>query len=439
MTQSRSRLTPQQLRILGLVWLVVIIMVGACVFLAAYFAQQPPTRTANIPATATRGATPTTTVVETQDVGEEPQAETTPLIQPTIPPRQDTSFGYGIQVQAHINTDQTLDQVQQLGFTWVKQQISWKDLEPSKGQPNWDALDGIFAAASARNLKVLVSITNAPDWARSVNAPQFHGPPDDPQDFVNYVSGMLQRYKGAIHAIEVWNEPNLYERGWYAPGGLSAQAYMNLLIPTAASIRAADPNVIIISAAPAPTGGDGGVKAVDDFTYTQELLALGLLDHVDCVGAHANGINLPPDVAYDEGYNDPSARFLGPFANPHHSWSFYSTLNGYHDIIVAAGRNTPLCVTEFGWPSIEGMQGVPPEGFEFAYDNTLEEQAEHIVRAFELMHQWDFVWIATLFNLDYSPKIGGDPHHDSTMWSITAPDGSPRPAFDAVKTMPKPP
>lgn len=440
MTQTRSRLTPQQLRILGLVWLVVILMVGVCVFLAAYFAQQP-VRTADTSgtATATRAATATTASVATQETGGQPDAETTPLVQATIPPRQDPSFGYGIQVQAHINTDQTLDQVNQLGLQWIKQQISWKDLESTKGQPNWDALDGIFAAASARNLKVLVSITNAPDWARSVTAGERHGPPDDPQDFVNYVSAMLQRYKGAIHAVEVWNESNLSERGWYAPGGLSAQGYMDLLIPTSAAIRAVDPNVIIISAAPAPTGVDDGVIAIDDFNYVRQLVGLGMLDHVDCVGAHSNGINLPPDIAYDEGYNDPTARFTGPFVNPDHSWSFYSTLNGYHDIIVAAGRNTPLCVTEFGWPSMEGMQGAPPQGFEFAYDNTLQEQAEHIVRAFELMHEWDFVWIATLFNLDYSPKIGGDPQHDSTMWSITAPNGSPRPAFEAIKSMPKPP
>jgi len=366
-------------------------------------------------------------------------APASPQLGPTIPPRQDPSFGYGIQTQAHVNTEQTLDQVQQLGMNWIKQQINWKDLEPVRGQPNWDALDMIFAATTQRNIKVLVSVTDAPDWARSMTCGGLNGPPDDPQDFVNYVTALLRRYPGAIHAIEVWNEPNLSERGWCAPGGLSAQGYIDLLIPVSTAVRQIDPGVIIISAAPAPTGVDDGQIAIDDFNYTRQLVSLGMLNYVDCVGAHSNGINLPPDIPFDAGYNDPTALYRGPFDNPNHSWSFYSTLTGYHDIIVAAGRNTPLCVTEFGWPSVEGMPGSPPAGFEFAIDNTLEEQAANIVRAFQLMHEWDFVWLAFLFNLDYSPKIGGDPQHDSTMWSITAPDGSPRPAFDAVRDMPKPP
>ena len=437
MMPNKGRLTNQQLRILGLAWFVIVVMVGACVFLAIYFGMQPkrPQLAGRTP--TSQASLPTATVVadaSTQIAGGPPLSAA-----PTIPPRQDQSFGYGIQTQTHINTDQTLDQVQQLGMGWIKQQINWKDLEPVKGQPNWDALDQIFAKTSAHRIKVLVSITDAPDWSRSVTAPGKTGPPDNPQDLVNYVTALVQRYKGAVHAIEVWNEPNLADRGWYAPGGLSAQAYVNLLTPTAQAIHQVDPNVIIISAALAPTGGDGGVTALDDFEYLRQMIAAGMLDQVDCVGTHSNGINLPPDIAYDQGYQDATARFLGPFANPHHSWSFYSTLNGYHDLIVASGHNTPLCVTEFGWPSIEGMQGQAPPGFEFAYDNSLQEQADNIVKAFQLMHDWDFVWLAFLFNLDYSPKIGGDPSHDATMWSITAPDGSPRPAFDAVRNMPKPP
>jgi hypothetical protein len=438
---SKGRLTPQQLRILGVAWMGVVVLVGACTFLGIFFAARAPRApedTASDSGNPIGQDLPTANVPAGGSEGAEPQVPpATPLPGPTIPPRQDSSFGYGIQTQAHVNTEQTLDQVQQLGMNWIKQQINWKDLEPVRGQPNWDALDAIFAATSQRNIKVMVSVTDAPDWARSVTGR--NGPPDDPQDFVNYMVAMLQRYPGAIHAVEVWNEPNLYERGWYAPGGVNAQGYMDLLIPVAAAIRQTDPGVIVISAALAPTGVNDPTIGIDDFTYNQQLIELGMLDHVDCVGAHSNGLNLPPDTAYDAGFNDPTASFRGPFDNPHHSWSFYSTLTGYHDMIVAAGRSVPLCVTEFGWPSIEGMSGQAPEGFEFAYDNTLEEQADYIVRAYQLMQEWDFVWLAFLFNLDYSPKIGGDPQHDSTMWSITAPDGSPRPAYDAVRDMPKPP
>jgi len=88
---------------------------------------------------------------------------------------------------------------------------------------------------------------------------------------------------------------------------------------------------------------------MDDFDYLDRMVAAGFLDYCDCVGAHHNGINMPPDVAHhnginmppdvawDDGYNDPTATFRGPFDNPDHSWSFKSTLWGYHDRIAAAG------------------------------------------------------------------------------------------------------
>ncbi len=439
-------LSKQQLRVLAFVWVGVVIAIGACVFLgilAALRAQEERQQAVVTPATSAeeQSVQPTPLPADPEDV---PAAAT---IQPTLPPNQDPAFGYGIQTQLHVNTEGTLDQIEQLGLNWVKFQVRWADLEPVQGQPSWDALDAIFAATSQRNIKVLVNIVAAPDWARSVTADGFVGPPDDPQTYVNYVSQFLQRYRGAVHAIEVWNEPNLSERGWYTAGGLSSADYLNLLIPTAQTIRAIDPNVIIISAALSPTGVDDGVIAINDFRYLRELIDQGMLNYVDCVGAHANGINLPPDLSAEEAYAQgapPGTLFIGPYdrgnpANPHPSWSFYSTLNGYHDIIVASGGSTPLCVTEFGWASLEGMEGEPllPD-FGFAYDNSLQEQADNIVRAFELMHDWGFVKLAILFNLDYSPKNGGDPKIDATMFSIVNPDGSPRPAFEAVMAMDKP-
>ncbi len=439
MTDSgKGWLKPQQIRTLAIVWIGVVIMVGVCTFLGIIWAlNNPPKRPPQGiggQVAATQSDQPTATIAATLPA----VPGITPSPQPTIPPNQDKSFGYGIQAQLHMNTRQTLDQVEQLGMGWVKQQIRWADLEPQSGQPNWDALDKIFSRASERNTKVLIGIVDAPDWARSVTAEGKAGPPNDPQLYVNYVSQLVQRYKGAVHAVEIWNEQNL-EREWYTAGGLSAADYMTLLTPTAEAIHQIDPGIIVISGALTPTGVDDGVLAIDDFRYLQQLIDAGLLDHVDCVGAHHNGYNITPDTPYDNVPPDPGAFFRGPFDNPHHSWSFYSTLTGYHDLVAAAGRDTPLCVTEFGWATVEGMDGDPRESFEFAHDNTLQEQASNIVSAFQLMHDWGFVRLAILFNLDFSPKAGGNTQDDATLYSILTPNGGPRPAFDAVSAMPKPP
>jgi hypothetical protein len=236
----------------------------------------------------------------------------------------------------------------------------------------------------------------------------------------------------------VWNEMNL-RREWVTDRPLSSQEYMELLVPAVQAIRAEDPNIIIISGAPTPTGFNDGQRAIADFDYLRQMIDAGLLDYVDCVGIHPSGYNLPPDEPYDDITVDPNWVFMGPVGDPHPSWSFYSMMTGYHDIIVSAGYDTPLCVTEFGWASVEGMDGEPRREYEFAYDNSLQEQADYVVEAYQMMHDWDWVWLAFLFNLDYSPKIGGDPQDDSALFSILAGDGSRRPAFEAVRDMPKPP
>jgi hypothetical protein len=211
---------------------------------------------------------------------------------------------------------------------------------------------------------------------------------------------------------------------------------MALLVPTAQAIHAVDPGVIVISGGLNPTGIDDGVMAIDDFRYLQEMINAGLLDVVDCVGAHHKGYNLPPDAPYTD-YEDSTALYRQPFQNRHHSWSFFSTVRGYNDMIVAAARETPICVTEFGWASIGNQRGanVP----EFVYDNSLQEQADYVVEAFALMRDWDFVWMGFLSNLDYSITDTPDSPDDSltAYYRITTDSGTPRPAFDALLDMPK--
>src|SRR5690606_29364964 len=148
---------------------------------------------------------------------------------------------------------------------WYKQQVRWEDVEPEKGEFNWAALDLSLPLASEYGLKVMLSIVTAPEWAREqgVNTAQ-HGPPANPQDYANFVTALLERYPGMVHAIEVWNEQNL-DREWTSLRGLSAASYVELLRVAAQAIKNADPGIIVISGALSPTGGwtepDGRVTA----------------------------------------------------------------------------------------------------------------------------------------------------------------------------------
>lgn len=361
----------------------------------------------------------------------------------TLPPFPRDAFGYGIQVQGSANSGAdpaaTIASAQKLGMTWIKQQVRWADIEPGPGQFNWAWIDGVINDANKAGLYVMLSVVTAPEWTRAGSGGGTHGPPDDYEEYGSFVGQLVDRYRGKIQAIEVWNEQNL-DREWQSPRGLNANHYVTLAQVASREIKSRDPNVIVISGALSPTGGwvepDGRVTAVDDFAYFQAMIDGGLLNSVDCVGAHHNGINLPPDYIWDEGYNDPSATFRGPFDNPHHSWSFKSTLQGYYSMMQLAGSPLKLCVTEFGWATSEGFGGAPP-GFEFANDNTLEEQAAWDTQAFQLQRDWGTTWIAYLWNLNYA-NLSRDPQDPNAPYSIVDFDGIPRPAYGALEQMEKP-
>jgi hypothetical protein len=243
---------------------------------------------------------------------------------------------------------------------------------------------------------------------------------------------MLYRYPGQIHAIEVWNEMNI-DREWASIYGLSAENYVTLLSAAYTAIKSVDPGIIVISGALSPTGFFGGgcdARGCDDQPYLQRMVELGFLNYADCVGVHVNGYNLPPQYRHDEGYNDPTASFRGPFDNPHPSWSFRSTLEDYYSII---GEQKPLCVTEFGWASYEGISDTALETYGYGLDNTAEEQAQWDADAFRLMREWGFVKLATLFNLDFAQKSPLGAQDRTAPWSITDLQGVERPALRAVR------
>lgn len=437
-----EQVSPALLRGLAIAWIGIVALVSLCIVLGMGWGmrvdQTPPVVQPSALPFEPSGRPPETAAAL-------PVTPGTPLgAEPTLPPNQDPTFGYGIEIrQEQENAQSALDRVQELGLRWIKYQVDWASMEPQPGSIQWAGLDAVMASASAHNVKVLLNVASAPAWTRSVTTTGKNGPPDDPQKYVAFLLQVMQRYRGAIHAVEVWDGQNLGDN-WYTAGGLSSAGYMDLLIPAAQAVRQSDPGIIIISGALAPTGQDDGVIAIDDFRYMQEMVAVGLLDYVDCVGVRHTGFNLPPTLSAEDAFfggAPAGARFLGPYdaaspVNPHHSWSFYSTLNGYHNMIVATGRSTPLCVTRFGWASAEGI-GEPAIGFEFAYDNSPQQQADYIVEAFQTMHDGKFVRLAILYNLDYAPGNRDTEPEPGSFFSILMPYGSPRPAFQAVRNMSK--
>jgi hypothetical protein len=355
-----------------------------------------------------------------------------------------TDFGYGIQSHATIGDPAfTADVIKnQLGLEWIKVQLEWPLVQPDPETFQWYFYDGIVNEASEQGLYLMFSVVGSPEWTRAAGGK--NGPPDDYNHYAQFLTALLNQYPGQIHAIEVWNEQNL-DREWATANGISPEDYVTFLSTAYDTIKAIDPNVIVISGALSPTGPGDWVRWADDFEYMDRLLAAGMLDYADCVGAHHNGYNVPPDVLVEDTNSLPEAQtavFRGPFDNQYtgdivnHLWTFKSTMDGYTERINAYNPDKKLCVTEFGWASSEGYDQYP-EGFEFVQDNTLEEQAQYIVQAFQQMRESGNVMLAFLFNFDFGNK-GNGPTDDPVPYSIVDTQGIPRPAFGTIAAMEKP-
>lgn len=470
-TRTQAKQTQNQVRGFVLIWTFITLAMGMATFLAIYFAYQPQIELSSplvannsnntggslvviesqtpLPSTDTPVPLPTSTPM-TEPTAEEAVAvaqaatEIPPTSEPEptfVPPDEDETFRVGIQIQVppDLNPDVMngwYRSAQQMNVNWVKLQVRWEFIEEVQGEYNWDSLDLGMAGARFFGVRPMLSIVTAPDWTRQTGREagislDRHGPPSNNEDYVNFVRAILERYPGEVYAVEIWNEQNL-DREWTSMLGLSASNYVELLRETYNMVQEVSPGTIVISGALSPTGLDDGIGAIDDFRYMQQMIDAGMLDVTDCVGAHHNGYNIGPLVPYDAVPNDPTADFRGPFNNPHHSWSFRSTLDGYISRIRSAGSDTKLCITEFGWAVTEDLSGTP-QNFEFADDNTLEEQATFFVEALESMSSGDDVWLAFIWNLNYGPQAGWDPSNDNVPYSLIGPDNTFRPAYDAIR------
>ena len=353
----------------------------------------------------------------------------------TSPVRVGRGVDYGVQVDmiTASNHGQILGAVQQIGFHWIKQQVEWYRIEPAKGQYKWGALDAIVNAAEAAGIKVLFSVVKAPRWARPADSDfSVQGPPANPQDFADFLFAMAGRYKGRVAAYEVWNEQNL----WYEWGGrgnrLSASKYVELLKPAYLAIKRADPGAVVVSGALTPTGWNDGDTAIDDQVYLEQMYQAGLRGYCDAVGAHPSGYNNPPDADWRT-YQDPSKTFG---AAGHPSWYFRGTMEGYRNIMVKYGDgDKAIWPTEFGWASIENLTPNPAGGYEYARDNTEAEQAQYLVKAFEMAKAWGWVGPMFVWNLNFGPVAGAA--DEKAAFGIVRADWSPRPAFAALANMPK--
>ena len=159
-----------------------------------------------------------------------------------------TSPDYGIQAFLWWRPEvasRDLGLIQDMGFRWAKQVFSWADIEGAeKNHFNWTQSDQVVQLAEDAGIKLLARLDRAPAWTGAVPP---NGPPQRYEDYGDFCFEVAKRYKGRIHAYQIWNEPNLAREWGDKPP--NAREYTQMLKKAYQAIKAVDPNAIVVTAA----------------------------------------------------------------------------------------------------------------------------------------------------------------------------------------------
>lgn len=315
-----------------------------------------------------------------------------------------------------------VEQVRAMGFGWVKQSFAWRDIETLvKGRQDWYRPDLIVQAVEDAGLKLLVRLDRQPLWAQTQTDRLINNaPPAHLEDFGAFCGLLAQRYAGRIAAYQVWNEPNLSrEWGEQSPDPV---AYTALLKVCYQAIKSADPQAIVISAGLAPTG-DQPPGAMPDTDFLRGMYAAGAADYFDVLGLNAPGFKAPPELAPAQVARTPELGGQSFFAFRH--------VEDMRQIMLEADDGPKqIAILEMGWTT----DPVNPAYSWFAVDE--QTQAEYLVRAYQYAAAHWRPWIGLMTTI-FIADAGWTPADEQYWWSIVLPDGTPRPAYAALRDMPK--
>lgn len=316
---------------------------------------------------------------------------TQPPVQPTVPPGTavpplppSTGFELGGQSTGLANANR----MREASMNWVKIQYKWTPGDTA------DRLAGPIQDAHNNGFKILLSIAGAQTYPSSI----------DFNSYVNFVRGVASY---GPDAIEVWNEQNI-DFEWPA-GQINPTTYVNsLLAPSYNAIKGANPAVMVVSGAPAPTGFDNGANAWADNRYIAGMAAAGAARYMDCVGVHHNA-----------GATSPNATTGHPAdsGDHHYSWYFRPTFDLYYNTF---GGARPVCFTELGYLSPQGFGPLPPN-FSWASNTTVSQHAQWLGEAVQIARTSGRAKMLIVFNVDFTRYDQQDPQAG---YAIIRPDGS---------------
>lgn len=225
----------------------------------------------------------------------------------------------------------SLEMVRQMGSPWIVELFPWAYYHAEDGGIAWDHPDMVINHAHAQGLKVIARIGLTPGWARPPDTPLNYLDATAYDDFADFAARFAARYEGKLAAIIVGNEPNLSFEWGYREA--TAVDYTNLLKTVYPAVKAANPDVLVLGGALAPTLEPAGSPwGLNDLAYLDQMYAAGAADYFDGLAVHTYGLTFPALA-------DPGPDILN-----------FRRVELVREVMLRHGdADTHIYITEFGW------------------------------------------------------------------------------------------
>lgn len=285
-------------------------------------------------------------------------------------------FHYRNAPDAHETAQTKMKALKQAGATWDRFDLWWSEMEPQKGVWTWDKADWLVDFYARHGVNMLPILSYRAAWMTQ--------PPHTAQDdaeFADYVRHVVTRYKGRVHAWEVWNEPNI-PTFWKPP---NAADYTALLKAAFQAAHEADPTCTVVGASANET----------DINWLRDVAKNGGLPFMDAVSIH------------------PYSMADGP-----EQMDLARQLENVHALLAAGGRaNLPVWITEMGWTSSVTDTAANARNGRFLIQSYVIAAAEHVPHLF---------WFQ-LQDWTEGGKLQG--------WGLLSPEGRPKPTLAVYRRL----
>jgi hypothetical protein len=342
-------------------------------------------------------------------------------------------FGINANTRAWGNPGEEQDLVAETGAHWLREDLEWERVEPTKGEWDWSDTDTLFKDAAERGMEILPVLDSPPCWA----VPEETDPEDcwrtfpaSNSTFADFAAKAAERYGPsgdfweahpgldndlAPRYWEIWNEPYLkFTSGEKVEPARYAALYKAAVI--AGSEANGGTDYLIESTVDARV--DPSIDP-DEFVNWAEALVEAeptLGNYIDGIAVHPYPESHDPDY---EPENGTDASFKNTDIN-YERWR-------------EEGVNKPVWITEVGYSACTNIERCVPGETQAERE---EQKAEWLTDLFDELgeNRYSFVHAVFLYNFRQF-GVASEPNSDKEQWfGIVDGEGEHLPAWGSFAT-----